>query len=154
MNGWQVQRSGAHTALCTLKYLRTSKRKNCVTCVTIAYKTHDKTRGYVMRSKQMDYFEKQRPLDYEKGDKETTGRKSNKQVQTNGWKGRQTGRQTDRQTDGQKDSRRTDGRSDGWMDRYKMNTRTLAQTSYVSASILGYGHVPSVKNTSSIAMSP
>ena len=35
MNGWQVQRSGAHTALCTLKYLCTSKRENCVTCVTI-----------------------------------------------------------------------------------------------------------------------
>ena len=42
MYGGQVQRSGAHTALCTFKYLRTSKRENCVTCVTVACNTWDK----------------------------------------------------------------------------------------------------------------
>lgn len=49
MNGWQVQRSGAHTALCTLKYLRTSQGENCVTCVRITFKTRDKRRCNVKK---------------------------------------------------------------------------------------------------------
>ena len=99
MNGGQVQRSGAHTALCTLKYLRTCKRENSVTCVTTRYKTWNK-RGYVNRSKQMGSFEKRRSLVHDKGRKRN-GRSKVKNKQTN--KYRQMGRRTDRWPDRQTD---------------------------------------------------
>lgn len=112
MNGWQVQRSGAHTALCTLKYLRTCKRENSVTCVTTRYKTRNK-RGYVNRSKQMGSFEKRRSLVHRKGRKRN-GRSKVKNKQTN--KYRQMGRRTDRWPDRQTDrlTDRPEDRQRGW----------------------------------------
>ena len=90
MNGWQVQRSGAHTALCTLKYLRTSKGEKWVTCVTIAYKKGLSEETTWRREKEM-----KRP----RSNKQTNKYRQmgEKKRQTNGQTKGQRGRQTDRQ---------------------------------------------------------
>lgn len=120
MNGGQVQRSGAHTALSTLKYLRTCKRENNVTCVTTRYKTWNK-KGLCEQVKTNGFFWETPIISPPQGEKKKrqveSKKQTNKYIQTNGQKDRQMARQTDRQTGRQTDrqtnrQRQTDRQTD------------------------------------------